>query len=53
VVVYNISFISTSTTTPVQLRYYSLLVIKPQMHQRLADPLLQSSVIICNNHTFR
>jgi len=40
---------STSNTTPASYDVTALAIIKPKKHQRLADPLLQSSVVTRNN----
>jgi len=40
---------STNNATPASYDVTALAVIKPNKHQRLADPLLQSGVVTCNN----
>jgi len=40
---------SASNTTPVTYDVTALAIIKPKKHQRVAHPLLQSSVVARNN----
>jgi len=40
---------STSNTTPASYDVTALAIIKPNKHQRFADPLLQSGVLTRNN----
>jgi len=43
------NYCSTSDTTPDSYDVTALTIIKPEKHQRLADLLLQSGVVIHNN----
>ena len=45
------NYCSTSNTTPASYDVTALaIIIIPKKHQRLADPLLQSGVVIHNYH---